>query len=155
MLVSFPFRNIQKKKHRAQQASSPREDLRTVGRMIIGLRIAYRMWQPVDKTDLNPEIGKLIPPIQSDMISTLSLTPKQQSLKKNHFKMFKIELYPQPALDKCPYPRSFCSFSLPSLICCYFVGIYSEISWGKRAFFYFPFLPFFSVQKYTVLFAKG
>ena len=54
--------------------------------MIVGLRTAERMWQPVDDmTDLNPEIEKLIPPIQSNRVSALSLTPKQQNLKKKKF----------------------------------------------------------------------
>lgn len=71
--------------------------------------------------------------------------------------MFKIELDPQPVLEKYPYSKNLCRFSQSSLICCYFVGNYTEISWqggGERggAPFYFHFL-FFSVQKYTVLLA--
>lgn len=143
--IIFPFSNIQKnsniqkKKCRAQETSSPKEDLRTVSRMTVGLRTAERMWQPVDdKTDLNPEIEKLIPPIQSHRVSAPSLTPKQQNLKKNFFfKMFKIELDPQPALDKYLHSRSFCGFSLPSFICCYFVGTYTDISWGRGLSFIF------------------
>ena len=43
---------------------------------------ADRMWQPVDKTDLNPEIMKLIPPIQSNRVSAPSLTLHTRTGKK-------------------------------------------------------------------------
>lgn len=65
----YPVRNIQKRNCRARQASSPREDLRTMSRVIVGLVTADRMWQPVGKADLNTEIAKLILPIQSIIIN--------------------------------------------------------------------------------------
>lgn len=85
MLMFFPFRKIVGLSGPAAQ----REDLRTMSRVIVGPGAVGRMWQPVDKTDLNPEITKLIPPIQSNRVSAPSLTPQQQNWKENTFKRSK------------------------------------------------------------------
>lgn len=56
-----------------------------MSRVIVGLGTADWMWQPVDETDLNPEIMKLIPLIQSNRISAPSLTPQTVELEKKKF----------------------------------------------------------------------
>jgi hypothetical protein len=62
-------------------------------------------------------------------------------------------LAPQLALDK--YLLSETSVpSFPSFICCYFVKIYTRFYFLVGVFILL-FLPSFSVQKYTVLFANG